>query len=212
VTAADWAVWAVFALEYAVMMTLVENRWKYTRENWLMVAIIVITFPVLPALLSLARLIRLGRLIRLVRLVRLALVTTRGLRALRLILGRNEVLYVAACAIILILAGGVSLALLEPEVTGGISSGLWWAIVTATTVGYGDIAPESALGRLLAVVLMLLGIGIVATLAASIAAYFVGEDDNAELVEIRERLGRIEQHLEDLKRARMEVVEQVAND
>jgi voltage-gated potassium channel len=51
-------------------------------------------------------------------------------------------------------------------------NGLWWAIVTATTVGYGDVTPHTLLGRLVAIILMFTGIGLIGTLTSSITAYF----------------------------------------
>lgn len=53
------------------------------------------------------------------------------------------------------------------------SDAFWWATVTATTVGYGDISPETSAGRLVAVLLMLVGIGTIGMLTASIATYFL---------------------------------------
>jgi voltage-gated potassium channel Kch len=50
---------------------------------------------------------------------------------------------------------------------------LWWAIVTVTTVGYGDVSPATAEGRLIAVALMLIGIGVISALTATIASFFV---------------------------------------
>ncbi|WP_084632809.1 potassium channel family protein [Planococcus plakortidis] len=49
---------------------------------------------------------------------------------------------------------------------------IWWAIVTITTVGYGDIYPETGVGRLLAAILMFVGIGIIGTFTSAISAYF----------------------------------------
>jgi voltage-gated potassium channel len=101
--------------------------------------------------------------------------------------------YVGTLSVLIILAGGGGIALLEPETAhGGFLDGIWWAIVTASTVGYGDIAPVTFLGRAIAVVLMLTGVGLISTLAASITTHFIGQQENEELTAIRSQLARIE--------------------
>jgi hypothetical protein len=91
VLAGDWAVWSVFFIEYVVGVRLAENRLAYTRRNWLSVAVILLSFPLLPALFALTRL---ARLLRLFRLVRLGAVGARGVRALRQALGRKGLVYI----------------------------------------------------------------------------------------------------------------------
>ena len=197
VTALDWLVWAVFLVEFVFMFWVVRNRWAYTRRAWLSIAVIVLSFPLLPDLLALTRLARLTRLFRLLRLVRLVAVTVRGLHAIQHCLGRESLVYVAGLTILLTVAGGALLTALEPDtVKQSIMGGIWWAVVTVTTVGYGDIAPATTGGRLVAVVLMLCGLGLLSTLAASISAYFVSVDGEAEIKQLNERLGRIERLLE----------------
>jgi voltage-gated potassium channel len=78
--------------------------------------------------------------------------------------------------------------------------GIWWAFVTVTTVGYGDVIPQSDVGRVIAIVVMMLGIVFFSLLTAAIAATFVKQDERpdevrAELREISTRLERIERVL-----------------
>jgi voltage-gated potassium channel len=123
----------------------------------------------------------------------------RGLTGLRTVLGRRGLLYVASATVLIICAGGSGLALLEPQtVRGGFADGIWWAVVTASTVGYGDIAPTTLPGRLVAVVLMLTGVGLLSTLAASITAYFLEHGNVTEMSELKERMSRMETLLIEL--------------
>ena len=193
VGAADWLIWAIFAAEFTDEIAKSKNKRAALRRSLLSLTVVVVSFPLLPALFGLARL---TRLIRLGRLLRLA----RGLRALSGALGRRGLIYVASLAVCAVLGAGALMATLEPAtVKGGFGSGVWWALVTATTVGYGDISPATVEGRIVAALLMLIGIGLVGTLAASIAAHFVGQQENTELAAIEQRLERIESILEGIR-------------
>lgn len=195
----DWAVWCIFALEYLIMMAVVPDRLAYTRRSWFNIVIIVLTLPVLPELLALLRLARLARLARVLRLVRLLGVQARGVVALRAVLGQRGLIYVSCLTVVLILAGGAAIAIIEPDsVPGGYWTGVWWGFVTAATVGYGDVAPVTGWGRAVAVVLMIAGIGLVGTVAASVAAYLVGKEESEELEDLHRCLERIEQKLDEI--------------
>lgn len=73
-----------------------------------------------------------------------------------------------------------------------LGDSLWWAVVTATTVGYGDHTPLSVEARGVAVVLMLVGIGMLSVVTANVAAFFVESDDADTNRDLVERLDRIE--------------------
>jgi voltage-gated potassium channel len=182
-----WAVWSVFLVEFAVLFALAPNRAAYVRRNVLNLAIVVLSFPLLPASVA---------FVRLIRLVRIFAVLWWGINEIERTLGRREVLHVAAAAATIVLLSGELLVLLEPEtVPNGFWQGVWWAVVTATTVGYGDVVPQTPAGRVLGAVLMLTGLGVVSTLAAAVAAYFIGHTEEADLGVLVARLDRIEGQL-----------------
>jgi len=193
VAAADWAIWAVFFVEYAFMMRVVQDPWSYARRHWLSTLVVILSFPALPHLLATVRVVRLARLARLVA------VTARGLSAVRTTLASQGLVTVAAVTLLLTIAGGSLLWVVEPQtVNNDLTAGLWWAVVTMTTVGYGDIAPATTGGRLLAVVLMLSGLGLISTLAAAISAFFIGSEEAKDFDEMRERLARMERLIEEI--------------
>jgi voltage-gated potassium channel len=117
--------------------------------------------------------------------------------------------YIAVATLGVTVISALVMWLLDPESefsTFGVS--LWWAVQTVTTVGYGDVVPTSDLGRVVGTIVMLLGIGFVTVITASITAIFVenarqrygSQLDQAEMTaleRIDERLDRIEAILGD---------------
>lgn len=195
---ADWFIWTLFAFDLVVDLLFSKNRRQHVQTHVVDLAIVVLSFPLLPAVLALSRLVRLTRVFRVLRLARVAGVTLRVVPALKATLGRHGLIYVTLLCGFVILAGGSMMILIEPQtVHGEVQNAVWWAIVTATTVGYGDISPSTTLGRLVAVVVMLSGVGLISTLSASIAAYFVDQGNESALKEIGQRLERIETMLND---------------
>lgn len=201
---ADWIIWSVFALDYVLGLSLAQDRRRYAFGAWLSLLVVVVSFPLLPALFGMVRLARLARLLRLVRLV---VFGARLVTALKATVGRRGFLYVCALFLLLVVMAGAIMSLVEPQtVKGNMWDGMWWAVVTATTVGYGDISPSTPQGRLVAVALMLFGIGLTATLAASVAAYFVNQDSGTDMAEVVARLDRVEHLLLDQKAADIEAM------
>jgi voltage-gated potassium channel len=203
-TVADWAIWFVFVADYAHAVSAAPDRRTAACRHWISAVVVVLSFPILPHVLAFTRLTRLSRLVRLARLVRLIVATSRGLQGVRVVFARRGLLYVTIVTGVLSVAGGGLLSLIEPEmVEGSFLGGIWWAIISVITVGY-DEAPATIAGRVVAVLLMLSGIGLASTLAAATAAYFVGQEEQAELRDIEARLARIEAMLQEATRHRQE--------
>jgi voltage-gated potassium channel len=110
-------------------------------------------------------------------------------------------------ALTLVLVAGLLERLVEPETFTSIGLAYWWAVVTVTTVGYGDVVPESPAGRIVGTMLMLTGLALIPTLTSVIVSTLLyksrrSEQDRIEQLEseqavvltrIEERLERIEQ-------------------
>lgn len=87
---------------------------------------------------------------------------------------------VISVAFILVLVAGALERIVEPEVFTSLGTAYWWAVVTVTTVGYGDIVPETTGGRLVATALMLTGLGLIPTLTSVTVAVLIGKRTRAQ--------------------------------
>jgi voltage-gated potassium channel len=156
----------------------------------------VVTVPAYGRFLSSLRLVRLARLMRLARAL---VVVTRALQAERRLTTTSTFRFVALATIFLTVVAGAVQETVDHGEFSSFWNGVWWAVVTVTTVGYGDIVPHTVVGRIVAIVLMFVGIGFIAVLTATISSLFVKSDRHDETAEILETLRRIEAELADLK-------------
>ena len=189
----NWATWAAFAIELAVMLAVVPSRRQWLRENPLSVLIVVLTPPVLPSSLQSARALRALRILRLLRMAPLV----------RRMLSLEGVRNAAFLALMTVLAGGAAFAAVEQHRTTW--DGVWWAVTTMTTVGYGDITPGTNGGRVIAIVVMVVGAAFFTLLIGAVAQRFIGEEVRADVRraerEVEAEVGAAELALHDELRA-----------
>jgi len=188
--ALNWLTWGTFALETVVMFCVVKRRGAWLRSHLIDVAVVCLTPPFAPAAWQAGRVFRLVRLLRLVRVF-----------SIRRLLSLEGMKYAALVAAGTVVVGGAVFASVEKEQHLTTWDGIWWAVTTVTTVGYGEIYPKTDAGRIIAMAIMLVGIGFVALLTAFIADRFVHQQKEAaakedrilaELSEIRGRLEGLE--------------------
>ena len=113
---------------------------------------------------------------------------------------RGAAVVIAVTSIVVTVGAGILMTVAEHERFPSIGSGLWWAIQTTTTVGYGDNVPENVPGRLVAAFVMLFGIGFLTVITAAITSTFVARSRSASSSEAptAEQLRQFDQQLRQL--------------
>lgn len=188
---ANWLIWAVFAVELAAVLIVAERKRAALRAHWLDVAIVVLTVPILGEVLSSLRLFRLFRLLRAVAVI------SRAIQAERRLTSSATFRVVGLITVFLVVVAGAAQATFNANEFPSFWDGVWWAVVTATTVGYGDLYPADVEGRIIGIIVMLLGIGFIAVLTGTVASRFVQTDTGSD--EVLETLKRIEADVAELK-------------
>lgn len=182
-----WAAWVVFAVDYAVRLWLAPARGRWFVRHLLDLAMVV-----LPMLRPL-------RLLRLVTL--LAIVHRSSGQSLR---GRVVIYATGATALLI---GVAALAMLDAErhaqgaAITSYGTALWWAVETVTTVGYGDMAPVTTTGRMIAGALMIGGIALLGIVTATLASWLVervAEQDEAGQAATRKQVADLSEEVRAL--------------
>ena len=176
----ELAVLLIFAGEYIVRVVCATRPLRYVLSFWGIVDLLS-CLPLVALVSPELAAIRALRLLRLIRLLKL-LHTNAALKRLELALRsiRGELAVFAVLAFIVLYIAGVGIFIFEheaqPEAFSSIPISLWWAIVSFTTVGYGDIYPITAAGRMFTAALLFVGLGVIAVPTALISAALIRTD------------------------------------
>ncbi|MEM6262427.1 MAG: ion transporter [Bacteroidota bacterium] len=176
----------VFTAEYVIRLAMVvyyhpNSRWRTGRQHVFSFMSLIDLLSILPFYLPFVldlRFMRMLRLLRIVRILKLKRHITSFTLIVEVIREKREELSMTifATSLLLLFAAALMYSLegeAQPDNFPDILSTLWWAVATLTTVGYGDVYPITALGRLLSGVIALLGIGLVALPTGIISAAFL---------------------------------------
>jgi voltage-gated potassium channel len=191
-----FVLWVIMLIEYLVRLVISPDSRGYLKRRWAEPATVVL--PVLQGW-------------HLIGIEKMSLLLHEGELRLEAILKHHSLFRVLIAACVTLLTGAWLVLLFEENAkTSNIHSypeALWWAIVTVTTVGYGDRYPVSPGGRVVAAVLMLVGIGLIGVLTATVASVFIREhtDANKETfkkghADLGQQLAVISDRLADVER------------
>ena len=155
----QWTTWAIFALDLGIGIWKASDKKKYLKTHPLEILSVALPF------------LRPLRLLRVISFGALAIqkiaVGKQMAITFKVFLFSILIAYIAAVQITITERG------VESSNIKSFGDGLWWAVTTVTTVGYGDRFPTTSVGRVLAVGLMLVGISLMGVITASVAAWFV---------------------------------------
>ncbi|MFC2003942.1 potassium channel family protein [Chloroflexota bacterium] len=181
--ALDYFIWALFAIDLIIKIAISPYRLAYLRRHWLEVLVVVMPF------------FRPLRILRIFIFGSRAWVGIRRLVNIDFILVYGIGLVIIAATIVTSVEGG------EGASIHSFTDALWWAVVTITTVGYGDMVPVTTVGRAIAFILMLGGIAFFSGVTANLASFLIKGHD-AEKKAMSQLVKEVEGLRQDLAKLR----------
>jgi voltage-gated potassium channel len=175
----DLVVFLAFAIDYVVEIFLVKNRLQYAKTEWLSLLVVLAQFAALTPALGVLGFLRAARGARVMTtLIRLGAVFSASKRQQGLSTFKTQAARLAfGLAGLTSVTSAVAFTIAEDVGKGmrvhSFFDALWWSAATITTVGYGDIYPVTATGRVIAVITMIVGISTLAIVTARVAAFLM---------------------------------------
>ena len=177
----DVGITLVFAVEYTLKLWIAPRKWYFVRYNWIDLISIL---PIL-RIFRLGRAVRLLRLLRLLRLVRVGVYVQQRIDSMKAGMQQrrveNEI--IAVYLVFSLLFGTVGILVFEKGHNDSfqtLGDGLWWCVVTLTTVGYGDLYPTTAGGKVVAGVVMFIGLTFWALLTGTVSSIIIEHAKRSE--------------------------------
>ncbi len=209
-TSIDVLIFVVFTFELVLMMWLSDHPWRYFFDNWLCVVIIVgagaAVFGAATAWVALIRLMRAAIAI---------LVLVRVVAESRILFTQRGAPILMGITFLTLLCAGAVFWWLDPAINT-YWDGLWFAFVTGTTVGYGDLVPTTGATRVFAAMMVLVGVALMTLFTANVVSFFVDykktqtRQMEGEVAELRDEIERLvgagETHVREELRAELAAI------
>jgi voltage-gated potassium channel len=182
----EWGITILFSIEYGARLLVVKKPWKYATSFFGIIDLLSLIpkyisfFFVGSSSLVALRALRLLRVFRILKLSRY--IGESNFLMASLWASRAKIGVFLFAVVILCIIFGTIMYLIEGEASGftSIPKGIYWCIVTLTTVGYGDIAPITPLGRFIASIIMIMGYGIIAVPTGIVTSEMTNQQKNPD--------------------------------
>jgi voltage-gated potassium channel len=190
VTTLNWTIWLIIALRLFTRLGVNPGRRSWLHHHLLDLVVVLLTPPFLPSSVQALWDLRILLVLDILPLLGRAMDIT-GIR------------YAITISLITVIGGGIAFADIEKAQHLSAFDGIWWAVVTITTVGYGDLYPKTQAGRILAMGVMAIGISMIGVVTASLAHTIIRRETarsprrlHEKLAEQQAELGKLEQEVE----------------
>ena len=161
-------------VEFVTLLILTEKKWLYVRSNWMMLFVIFgllftdifhVSLLVIP--------------LKLLRLLMIGVVIIPTFRVMTRYYFLNSLPAIFAVSCIITFLFGVIVSFIDPNMKTGFD-GIWWAIQTVTTVGYGDVVPQTFLGRIIGMILMIIAVGMFVSITSRLSALLTTDQNQRQ--------------------------------
>lgn len=176
----DTLLWCTFVFDYSSHLYYSDNKGKYIRSN-ILDLLAILPFVQVAAFFRIGRIARFARLFGILKFTRLIAVSSKLWDVVRKLMKTNGLSKILVLNLVAVMVASALLSFVEKQ---SFLNSLWWSIVTMTTVGYGDIVPQTAIAKIIAIILMLIGILTFGMVTAIITRFFVDSERDAKMDEL----------------------------
>lgn len=172
----DFFIWIIFTIDYFKRLSKSKNKKKFIKRNIIDLISIIPLYTIFAMFrtLNIFKIGKVSKIYNISKLIRIFGVLKKSKVNFEIFIKTNKFDYMLLVGIIVLFISSILMSFIEKI---DFFDSLWWSIVTVTTVGYGDIYPKTMIGKIIATILMFMGIGFISSLTSTISTYFINKEN-----------------------------------
>lgn len=183
----DFFIWIIFIIDYFKRLYKSKNKKKFIKRNIIDLISIIPLYTIFGIFrtLNILKISKVYKIANISKIVRIFSVFKKSKTNFEIFIKTNNFNYTLLIGILVLIIASILMTFIEKI---DFFDSLWWSIVTVTTVGYGDIYPKTILGKILATILMFMGIGLIGSLTSTISTYFINKENKGNKEDYKSKI------------------------